>query len=667
MSLQPVDNSNLDRRMHILNHRRRSLRNRSLSLTQLQQRQFLIRRPIPQQLTDRRRPERMPMGNLPQQQRRTEHATASDRSLTYAAPAVSAPTAATEASAWRTAVDPNSKKVYYWNIHTRESRWKKPIELATPAEREEMERKEREQRNFFEEMERNILRRLQDGDRGIGGGICGVVADAAVPACVDAGKADHQECLTPIESDPSPLEIQESWVQSWIANSSSPMSLGSSSVSSGGSPLSSTGSFVSLECEDERDDKVAPLKKPTAVTTSKLERISKMAIDKPNLVRTISKMEYDLTLLLRGIEKGSNPSPNGVNDLLSPGETSSSDLLASLCITHEPEGVGCNILSLEHILQAPLSPATSVASSITDEQFSPSSTVVKPTLVKRNTCGTIYLGSTLSNPDKDALIKCVCGVFRAHLLQSDACNVAPQSSDRVFDDDYQPTSCHRTGSNNYLDRSCCDPIMPTLEDITSFYRDIFLRSQMEVDCIVISLIYIERLIKKTLGRLRPTPANWRSLLFSCMVLSSKVWDDLSMWNADFSKIGPSGVTFSLRRTNELEVALLTALEYKVKVNASEYAKYYFLLRSMLCRSGLANDNLITMNPLDLEGVKSLGERTGASYCDLSVVKPFVRARSKSLGDVDNKDDGSETGFNAAIGGSPKLLSKKVSLEHLVRM
>jgi hypothetical protein len=152
-----------------------------------------------------------------------------------------------------------------------------------------------------------------------------------------------------------------------------------------------------------------------------------------------------------------------------------------------------------------------------------------------------------------------------------------------------------------------------------------------------------------------------------MVLSSKVWDDLSMWNADFSKIGPSGVTFSLRRTNELEVALLTALEYKVKVNASEYAKYYFLLRSMLCRSGLANDNLTTMDPLDLEGVKSLGEETRASFCDLSVAKPFVRARSKSLGDVESKDDGSETGFSAAIGGSPKLLSKKVSLEHLVRM
>jgi hypothetical protein len=64
-----------------------------------------------------------------------------------------------------------------------------------------------------------------------------------------------------------------------------------------------------------------------------------------------------------------------------------------------------------------------------------------------------------------------------------------------------------------------------------------------------------------------------------------------MWNCDFSKIGPLGMTFSLHRTNELEIELLRTLKYKVKVEASEYAKYYFFLRSMLCRSGLVNDLL----------------------------------------------------------------------------
>ena len=214
---------------------------------------------------------------------------------------------------------------------------------------------------------------------------------------------------------------------------------------------------------------------------------------------------------------------------------------------------------------------------------------------------------------------------------------------------------------------------------------------MEVDCIIISLIYIERLIKLSDGKLTPNPTNWRSVLFSCMVLASKVWDDLSMWNADFSKIGPSGFTFSLARTNELEIALLRALEYKVKVGASEYAKYYFLLRGMLCRSGLANDDLTRLQPLDVKGAMNLaGDSSTASGGAVSnrgdiasgageggdistaihVAKVLMKERSKSYGDV-MKDDSKE-GAKADEGGvivppQSSPTSKRVSLEQIVRM
>ena len=75
----------------------------------------------------------------------------------------------------------------------------------------------------------------------------------------------------------------------------------------------------------------------------------------------------------------------------------------------------------------------------------------------------------------------------------------------------------------------------------------------------------------TNGRLSHHPKNWRSVLFSFMVLALKVWDDLSMWNYDFLKIGPSGMTFTLSRTNKLEIELLQTLRYRVKVEASGYA------------------------------------------------------------------------------------------------
>ena len=200
--------------------------------------------------------------------------------------------------------------------------------------------------------------------------------------------------------------------------------------------------------------------------------------------------------------------------------------------------------------------------------------------------------------------------------------------------------------------------VPTLDEITNFYRDVFRRAQMESDCIIMSLIYVERLIKNTDGGLRPRPCNWRSLLFSCMILSSKVWDDLSMWNADFSQTCPSRIHFSLQRINELEVAVLNALNYKVKVPASEYAKYYFLLRSMLIKSGLGGDDIKTMTPLDVEGAKKL-EQVSSSFEATAATKRRValedRLRSKSVGNVDTTD---------AQGSSQ---DKKASLEHMVKM
>ena len=58
--------------------------------------------------------------------------------------------------------------------------------------------------------------------------------------------------------------------------------------------------------------------------------------------------------------------------------------------------------------------------------------------------------------------------------------------------------------------------------------------------------------------------------------------------------------------------MLSALTYDVKVPASEYAKYYFLLRSMLIKSGLGSETLHTMNPLDVAGAQKL-QQMSARY------------------------------------------------------
>jgi len=266
------------------------------------------------------------------------------------------------------------------------------------------------------------------------------------------------------------------------------------------------------------------------------------------------------------------------------------------------------------------------------------SKAVRPNITRRNTCGTLYVGTTMSAPDKDATIKCVCGVYRAHILSSEQDFTAKQQlSDKhnIFND-------HESEQKEDQDTSSeSSPAytIPSLDEVAKFYRDIFVKAQMEADCIIMSLIYVERLVKITNGDLRPRASNWRSLLFSCMVLSSKVWDDLSMWNADFSQSCPPGVSFPLQRINELELAILNVLSFQVKVPASEYAKYYFLLRSMLIKSGLGGDQITTLNPLDVVGalrLQQLSSQFEAESMTKASATRFLNNRSKSLGVADRQ-------------------------------
>lgn len=208
----------------------------------------------------------------------------------------------------------------------------------------------------------------------------------------------------------------------------------------------------------------------------------------------------------------------------------------------------------------------------------------------RNSTGTLFLDATLQSPNKDATIRCVCHVVRAHIAASQA---QPWRADNGYFAVFHDPDA--------------EPVPPSARRLVSFYRDVFSRGQMELECIVTSLIYVERLLKAARGKFRLKPSNWRPVLLSCMIMASKVCDDLSMWNADFSHICRA---FDLARINALEAALLQAYGYNATVAASEYAKYYFHLRSMAARLGLGtNDRDQPPSPLDVRAARALAARS----------------------------------------------------------
>lgn len=262
---------------------------------------------------------------------------------------------------------------------------------------------------------------------------------------------------------------------------------------------------------------------------------------------------------------------------------------------------------------------------ITEQSLSELENKSPPSHTRRNTGGTIYIQNTMTNPDIQATIKCVCGVYRAHIVQAaerKSMRSPVSVNDITFDTD--------VFSDDYGARKRRKKKTPSLAEVLAFYDEFYRRSRMEHDAIIMSLIYVERLVKGTNGVVSPTPENWRSILFACMVLASKVWDDLSMWNVDFSNVSAhtAGLaSFTLKRINQLELALLKSLNFDVKVPASEYAKYYFLIRTMLIRSGLVKE---IEKPLGKEEAFNKLETRASDYQNTKLCRPSHSRRVKSL-------------------------------------
>lgn len=127
---------------------------------------------------------------------------------------------------------------------------------------------------------------------------------------------------------------------------------------------------------------------------------------------------------------------------------------------------------------------------------------------------------------------------------------------------------------------------PTEADITDYCKYVTISCKMENEIPIICLIYIERLLMNT-GILL-NKFNWQRIILCCLCLASKIWDDDSLENVHFPKVMPNVTNNEI---NKLEQAYLEFLDFKLVIKGSEYAKYYFIMRTLsenvVVDSGLA--------------------------------------------------------------------------------
>ena len=192
-----------------------------------------------------------------------------------------------------------------------------------------------------------------------------------------------------------------------------------------------------------------------------------------------------------------------------------------------------------------LSPVVGVLQDIADAKYEIANMKNNPTLPnalkRRNSTGTIYIETTMSCQDNSSMIHVVCFVIRTHMLSAEKdvkiSMYAPEYE--IFNDNYNKPytsvtdSKHTTSTkpfNVVPGNSRVSPVpshhseesksestaggqskVPSLHEIKEFFNLIYNKSQLESECIIMTLIYCERLIIKTKGKLIMRRNNWKAM------------------------------------------------------------------------------------------------------------------------------------------------------------
>ena len=159
-----------------------------------------------------------------------------------------------------------------------------------------------------------------------------------------------------------------------------------------------------------------------------------------------------------------------------------------------------------------------------------------------------------------------------------------------------PKDIQEVFNTQFDDYNCYSGVPPDEDEIYNFCKNVIARSRMEKEVSILCLIYMERFIEKT--GIYVSEKNWKRLIFMCLILASKIWDDESYENVHFAQVFSM---ITLREINSMELIFLSMIDYEVNIKNSDYAKYYFILRANAQKSNKS----FPLKPIDVDLVLKL--------------------------------------------------------------
>ena len=165
---------------------------------------------------------------------------------------------------------------------------------------------------------------------------------------------------------------------------------------------------------------------------------------------------------------------------------------------------------------------------------------------------------------------------------------------RIYDQNYDFESDELKGGETQFESN------PSLEELYYYCKYIIIQGRMEKEIPILCLVYIERFLTKS--GLLMNYANWKRLALISLILASKIWDDDSLENVHFPQV-MSDIT--LKEIAGLEKVFLSIIDYDLVIRGSEYAKYYFILKTF----AESFNSTLPMGPLDVNQMSELQNNT----------------------------------------------------------
>ncbi|CAI2368893.1 unnamed protein product [Moneuplotes crassus] len=144
---------------------------------------------------------------------------------------------------------------------------------------------------------------------------------------------------------------------------------------------------------------------------------------------------------------------------------------------------------------------------------------------------------------------------------------------------------HKCHHPKNIDKKVRDKYRYLQKEIKDFITGIFTELSLDSECILTTLIYLERLISKAKLELRAS--NWKPLVLTSIILSCKYWEDCCFWNCDFLEF----CKYSIPGLNLMETRFITLINFDFSISSSLFAKYYRKVNKMYIESTKFEDKL----------------------------------------------------------------------------